>query len=87
MDAAMVTTRLILPLFAVVTLLLAGCGELAQHRQRGIDGQALPTPAPTLRIPDPPAPVVAQAAGTLDGPSILPAKAEVPASAVRRALP
>lgn len=84
----MVATRFLLPVFATVALLLAGCGDLAQHRQRGIDGQAPPpTPAPPLRIPDPPSPVVAQAsAGTLDGPSIVPAKAEMPPAASIRAL-
>jgi hypothetical protein len=40
-----------------------------------------------LRIPDPPAPVLAQAtSGTLDGPTILPAKAEVPAASAVRAM-
>jgi hypothetical protein len=80
----MALTRITLPMFACLALLLAGCGDLAQHRQRGIDGQgAPPTPAPTLRIPDPPAPIASQAP---DRPSIVPAKAEVPAASAARAL-
>jgi hypothetical protein len=88
MDAAMVAIRSCLPIFALFTLLLAGCGELAQHRLRGMEGiDPPPEPAPTLRIPDPPAPVAQSApAEPLDGPSILPVKGELPATVTVRSL-
>jgi hypothetical protein len=84
----MVAYRITLPLFAAFAFMLTGCTDFAQHRLRALDSQgAPPAPAPALHIPDPPAPVVAQAAvGQLDTPAIVPVKAEQQAAVSLRAI-